>query len=85
MEPRDHSLASPLKTVAAGFGTVAFLAASVVVACQARHYQVTGQPMPNGKGGFMTSGDGYLFALVLFLFSIAWFVAARKLWRTRSV
>jgi hypothetical protein len=83
MDTQDHSPVSPLKTAVAICGSVVFLVAGVMVACRARHYQVSGQPMPNGKGGFMTSGDGYLIATVLILFSVAWFIAARRFFRAR--
>jgi hypothetical protein len=60
-----------------------FLVAGIVVTFQARHYQISGQPMPNGKGGFMTAGDGYLIAVVLFLFSVTWGLATRRFWLKR--
>jgi len=82
MQPKDLKL---LKATGAGCGAVVFLAASIVVTGQARHYQITGQLMPNGKGGLMTPGDGYLIALVLFLFSVAWFFTAWRFWRSTSV
>jgi len=83
MDAKDRSPLRTLKVVAGVCGSVVFLVVSVVIACRARHYQVSGQPMPNGKGGFMTFGDGYLIALVFLLFAIAWFVAARRFWRSK--
>jgi hypothetical protein len=85
MSTKDHSPKSFFKAVIAACGSIVFLVVSIVVACKARHYQISGQPMPNGKGGFMTYGDGYMIALVFLLFSVAWFVAARKFWRERPV
>jgi hypothetical protein len=82
MDPKDHLPVDPLKTAITTCGSVVFLVASVVVACRARHYQITGQPMPNGKGGFMTFGDGYLIALVLLLLSLVWSIAAWRYWRS---
>ena len=43
----------------------------------------SGQPMPNGKGGFMTFGDGYLIAFVFLSFSVGWLIAARRFWRQK--
>jgi hypothetical protein len=60
-----------------------FLIVSVGVAWRARHYQISGQPMPNGKGGFMTFGDGYLIAVVFFLFSVACVMQARRCFKAR--
>ena len=81
---KNRSTASPLKFVVTAFGSVAFFVASVRVAWVAWQYQVSGQPMPNGKGGFMTFRDGYLIAFVLFLFSVAWMFVARRFWRSRG-
>jgi len=82
MRPKDLKL---LKAAGTGCGAVVFLAASIVVTGQARHCQITGQPMPNGKGGFMTPGDGYLIALALFLISVAWFFSAWRFWHSTPV
>jgi hypothetical protein len=84
METKDHSIPSSLKFAFIIFGSVGFLIAGLALACIARHYQITDQPMPNGKGGFMTFGDGYLIAFVLFLISVAWFMTARRLRRSRD-
>jgi hypothetical protein len=70
-----------LKTITFVVGGAIFFAVSIVVACKARHYQLSNQPMPNVKGGFMTFLDGYSIASVFFLVSVGWFVAARKSWR----
>lgn len=83
METREHSSPRPLKVAVAAFGSFAFFVGSLLVAWSARHYQISGQPMPNGKGGLMTFRDGYLIALVLLLFSVAWFMMVRRLWRSR--
>ena len=83
METKPPSTVSALKFAVAACGSVGFLVAGIVVAFQARHYQISGQPMPNSKGGFMTAGDGYLLAAVLVLFSVAWFLAARRFWREK--
>jgi len=83
MNTEGHSPASFLKTAVGICGSVVFLIVSAVIASRARHYQISGEPMPNGKGGFMTFGDGYLIALVFLLFSVAWFIAARRFWRSR--
>ena len=83
MDNKDNSSVSALKAAVAICGSVVFLIVSVVVAWQARHYQITGQPMPNGKGGFMTFGDGYLIAVVLLLFSVAGVMQARRCFKGR--
>jgi hypothetical protein len=64
-------------------GSIAFFTGSVIEALQARHYQLSGQPMPNGKEGFMTYRDGYLLAVVLLLFSVACIMLARRFLRAR--
>jgi hypothetical protein len=83
MEPKDQSPLHSLKVAVAAIGSLVFFVASVLVGWSARAYQVSGQPMPNGKGGFMTFRDGYVIALVLFLFSVAWFIGARRFRRSR--
>jgi hypothetical protein len=83
MDTQNHSPVSHLKAAVAAVGSVVFLVAGVVVAFRARHYQIADQPMPNGKGGSMSSGDGYLIATVLILFSAIWFIAARRFYRAR--
>jgi len=70
-----------VKIIFAVVGGVAFLVAGLTVAWHARHYQVTGEPMPNGKGGFMTFGDGYYLAASLVAMSVGWFMGARRLRR----
>jgi hypothetical protein len=61
--------------------SVAFLIVGIFIAFTARHYQISGQPMPNGKNGTMLPSDGYLIAAVLVLLSLASFLNARKFWR----
>jgi hypothetical protein len=77
----DRPIASVFKTAIAACAGISFLVASIVVALEARHYQISGQPMPNGKGGSMTPGNGYLITAVLLLFSVAVFLQARRFWR----
>lgn len=74
---KDNDL-NILKRVVALVAFFAFLVASIVVACNARHYQLLNQPMPNSKGGFMSPGDGYMVAIILLLFSVASLVIAYK-------
>ena len=81
METNSPSAVRVFKSVVAVLGSIAFFIASLAVALSARGYQVSGQPMPNGKGGFMTFREGYLLALILFLFSLVWFIGARRMWR----
>ena len=83
MDTNGESSVSALKAAVAICGSVVFLIVSVVVAWQARHYQITGQPMPNGKGGFMTFGDGYMIAVVFLLFSVACVMQARRFFKAR--
>ena len=83
MNTNSESSLSALKAAVAICGSTVFLVVSVVVAWQARHYQISGQPMPNGKGGFMTFGDGYLIAVVFFLFSLACVMQARRCLKAR--
>ena len=83
MDTNGESSVSALKAAVAICGSVVFLIVSVVVAWQARHYQISGQPMPNGKGGFMTFGDGYLIAVVFLLFSVACVMQARRSFKAR--
>jgi hypothetical protein len=65
-----------LKAVFAGLVSMTFWSA--------HHYQNINQPMPNGKGGFMSFQDGYYIALVCILFSIASFIVAYKSWWMKS-
>ena len=83
METKPKNTAGKFKVAIAVCGVVVFFIASIFVGSQARHSQISGEPMPNGKGGFMSSGDGYLIALVLLLFSLAWFLFARKSWQEK--
>lgn len=60
-------------------GAAFFLVASAVVTWYARHAQVTGDAMPNGRGGFMSFTDGYKGAALLFFFSLIYGWRARML------
>ena len=71
------------KAAIAFLGAAMFFIASIWEACQARHYQVIGLPMPNGKGGFMTFRDGYLIAVVFLGFSLVWFLSGRRFLRNK--
>jgi hypothetical protein len=71
-----------VKITFAVVGGVAFLVAGLTVAWHARHYQVTGELMPNGKGGFMTFRDGYYLAASLLAMSLGWFIVARRFRRS---
>jgi hypothetical protein len=73
-----------LKIICGCLGCIGFFASGVVVALQARHYQVLAQPMPNGKGGFMTFRDGYSIAIILVLMSIPWFLMVRRFWHSHE-
>jgi hypothetical protein len=73
-----------LKSVIAVCGSILFLMASILVAIQARHYQISGKPMPNGKGGFMAPSNGYWIAAVLVLLSVACLLQGRRFWRKKS-
>jgi hypothetical protein len=79
-----HNSVNALKAIGSSIGCALFFTVSVVVAWKARHYQLTDQPMPNGKGGFMTFRHGYYIASVSFLISVVWFVVACKSWRRLS-
>jgi hypothetical protein len=65
-------------------GAVFFLVASAVVTWYARHAQVSGEMMPNGRGGTMSVGDGYKAAGLLFLFSLIYGFRARMLTQRRA-
>jgi hypothetical protein len=67
-----------LKALAAGCGCLLFLIASAWVALRAHHYQTTGEPMPNWKGGFMTPRDGYYIAVASAAVAIGWLLLARR-------
>ncbi len=73
-----------MKSIFVTLGGAAFFVASVLIALSARRYQAIGQPMPNGKGGFMEFQHGYYLAIVLFLFSVVWLMVARRCWRSPS-
>ena len=57
---------------------------SLTVAWHVRHCQVTGLPMPNGKGGFMNFRDGYYLAVALLVMSLFWFISAYRFLRSVS-
>jgi hypothetical protein len=85
METSDQSsFKLELKAVFAAFGSFAFLVIGLMVASSARNYQLSGRPMPNGKGGFMSFRDGYMLALIFLGFSIVWFMCARRYWRLKK-
>jgi hypothetical protein len=73
-----------LKAIAGTVGFIGFLVGGVSLALRAHHYQVLAQPMPNGKGGFMTFRDGYYIAFTLIFMSVIWLLMARKYWRSAS-
>src|SRR5438034_11448366 len=77
----DGESLKKVKAIVAGIGSAVLFVASYVIAWSARGYQLSGRPMPNGKGGFMTFREGYYIALLSFLVSLVWFMAAYKLWR----
>jgi hypothetical protein len=78
-----HPQISPLKFGVTAGGAIVFLMAGIIVALQTRHYQITGEPMPNGKGGHMEYAAGYYLALTLFCMAIGWFLFACRYWRKR--
>jgi hypothetical protein len=75
----NRSLLAKVKLVGVIFGCLGFMVVSITVAWYARQYQILNKPMPNGKGGYMSFRDGYYIALICFLMSVAWAIAARKL------
>jgi uncharacterized membrane protein YdbT with pleckstrin-like domain len=83
MQTNTDTSSGSIKAGIAAFGSIVFFVASVVVAWIARRYQIADQPMPNEKGGVMTFRDGYLIALILFVFSLAWFIASRRFRRSK--
>jgi hypothetical protein len=83
MDTKEYSPIRWIYAAGALGGSIAFFIGSLRLAWQARHYQLSGQPMPNSKGGFMTFADGYLIAAVLLLFSVACVMLARRLFRAR--
>jgi len=69
---------------AGAFGAaIAFFVGSLRFAWQTRHYQISGQQMPNGEGGFIPYWGGYSVAAFLFLLSVACVMLARRLLRAR--
>jgi len=68
--------------VAVAIGAAAFFYGAVAVAWHARQHQMVGTQMSNGKGGFMTAGDGYLIAVSFQLMGAGWCVALARLIRT---
>jgi len=82
--PDKHSRSNAGRTIVAYVGAAFFIAASAVVAWYARHAQVTGEPMPNGRGGFVPYTDGYKIAAMLFILSLAYGWRARVLSRRRA-
>jgi len=73
-----------LKTICAVLWGAIFLVASISAAVYSRHYQLTGQPMPNGKGGFANYRDGYYLAVVLFLMSVVGLMTALRCWKSSN-
>jgi hypothetical protein len=85
MTPPDKpSRANAGRTFVAYAGAAFFITASAVVAWYARRSQVTGKPMPNGRGGFVPYADGYKIAAMLFVLSLAYGWRARALSRRRA-
>jgi hypothetical protein len=85
MDTRQLNTAAAFKTVIAVCGSVASLIAGVLVGARARHCQVVGEPMSDGKGGSMSVGNGYIIAAVLFLFCVACLLQARRFWRGKQL
>ena len=83
MTTKQNRAVVSFKAAVGVVGAIIFLIAGIVVAAVARRYQLSGEPMPNGKGGFMTFRDGYWIASVLFALSVGWFVSARRFLRSR--
>lgn len=55
---------------------------SVTVALDARAHQLSGLPMPNGKGGLMSFRGGYESAVFFLVIGLAWLLGAGGfLWR----
>jgi hypothetical protein len=80
MPPENRPSASGKARIAIAYiGAAFFLVASAVVLWYARRAQVTGMPMPNGRGGAMPFADGYKAAALLFLFSFIYGLRARIL------
>ncbi len=73
-----------MKTI---FGSIVFIgcfAASIFIIIQARHYQVIGQQMPDGKGHLMATSDGYIIGLALLLLSIASLIMVVKSYQRKN-
>jgi hypothetical protein len=71
------------RTAIAYIGAAFFLVASAVVTWYARHSQVSGEPMPNGRGGTMSYVDGYKAGALLLLFALIYGFRARMLTNRR--
>jgi hypothetical protein len=82
--PDNRSRSNTGRTIVAYVGAAFFIAASAVVTWYARRAQVTGEPMPNGRGGFVPFSDGYKIAAMLFVLSLAYGWRARALSRRRA-
>jgi hypothetical protein len=65
-------------------GAAFFLVASAVLAWYARHAQVSGAAMSNGRGGTMPFSDGYKAAGLLFAFALIYGFRARMLTNRRQ-
>jgi hypothetical protein len=77
--PSKQPASSKARIAIAYIGAAFFLVASAVVVKYARHAQVSGEPMPNGRGGVMSFADGYKVAGLLFVFSLIYGFRARML------
>lgn len=77
--PNKQPASGKARIAIASIGAVFFLIASAVVTWYARRAQVSGDMMPNGRGGTMSVGDGYKAAGLLFVFSLIYGFRARML------
>jgi len=99
METRDQSTLKleklEMRFAYAAVGALGCFVLSLMAALPARHYQLSGRPMPIdalplplrlacGKGGFTSFRTQYWIALVCLGFSIVWFKGARTYWRLRK-
>ncbi len=69
------SVSTNLNKLKGAFGIVGgtgFMIVGALFAITARKYQLSGEPMPNGKGGFMSFRDGYYVSFVLVAMAAAW-------------
>ena len=78
---KDSCNAIALKAIGISLGFLILFFVGIHFASSARRYQLANEPMPNGKGGFMTFRDGYYIALVVLLMSLVWFAVACRFWR----